>query len=127
MEINLEPKEKIFYKDDIVMVTQARYIVDNKTYAMRNISSISNHKIEKSRTGAIILLIAGFVLLFIKSIWFVGILFIVFAVISLFLIKDEYSVRIGTNAGEANSLESKDKAYIQKIVEALNEAVIHRG
>ena len=42
-------------------------------------------------------------------------------------IKDEYSVRISSNSGEANGFRSKDKDYIQKIVNALNDAMIHRG
>lgn len=42
-------------------------------------------------------------------------------------VKNEYTVRISTNAGEADSTISKDKEYIQKIVNALNDAMIHRG
>ena len=40
--------EKIFYQDKNVTVTQSRFVVDGKTYAMRNISSVTNFKIKKS-------------------------------------------------------------------------------
>ncbi|MAB38696.1 MAG: QacE [Aequorivita sp.] len=127
METNEQHQEKMFYQDSTVTVTQSRYIAGSKTYAMRNISSVSLFKIDKSRTGAILLLIVGILLLFFEGIRVVGVILAILGGIWLFSIKDEYSVRISTNAGEANSLVSKDQAYIQKVVNALNDAIIHRG
>ncbi|MDI9312281.1 MAG: DUF6232 family protein [Limnohabitans sp.] len=119
METN-EQQEKTFYQDSNVTVTQSRYIAGSKTYAMLNISLVSIFKIDKSRTGAILLLVVGILLLFKEETRIIG-------GIWLFSIKDEYAVRISTNDGEANSLGSKVQAYIQKIVNTLNDAVIHRG
>lgn len=41
--------------------------------------------------------------------------------------KPTYVVRIGSASGEANILSSKDRASIQKIVAAINNAIIGRG
>jgi hypothetical protein len=51
--------EKTFYKDTNVVVTQSRFVVSGKTYAMRNISSVTNYKIEKSIGGSIFLILIG--------------------------------------------------------------------
>lgn len=56
-----------------------------------------------------------------------GIIILILGFWWIFTIKNQYAVRISTNAGEVNSIVSKDRDYIQKIVNALNEAIIHRG
>lgn len=48
------------------------------------------------------------------------------ALIWLLNMKNNYAVRISTNAGESNSLTSADKAYVQQIVNAFNEAIVYR-
>lgn len=123
METNTE---KVFYQDHNVTVTQARFVSDSKTYAMRNISSVSIRKIDRSIKGEIILIILGVILLA-TQVWFVGIAVVVIAVILLFTRKDSFSVRINSNSGEADGLISKDRDMIEKVVHALNEAIVHRG
>jgi multisubunit Na+/H+ antiporter MnhC subunit len=119
--------EVTFYQDANVTVTQSRYLTNSKTYAMRNISSVHIFEIIKSRKLPIIMIVIGVLMLLADNVRIAG--FVVFAigVALLFLIKNEFAVRISTNSGEANSIVSKDKIYIQKIVDALNEAIIHRG
>ena len=126
MEATL-PTETVFYKDFNVTVTQSRFVTDSKTYAMRNISSVYIYEIEKSRTFPVILVIIGFLMLFGEDVRIMGICMLAVGCLLLYTIKNEFAVRISTNSGEANSLVSKDRAYIQKIVGALNEAIIHRG
>jgi hypothetical protein len=41
--------------------------------------------------------------------------------------KPELSVVLSSSSGEAQALGSKDAAYINSVVEALNNAIIHRG
>ena len=120
-------QEKVFYQDANVTVTQSRFIAGSKTYAMRNISSVSLFKIEKSRALPIILILIGGLMLFGDSSRIFGVILVAIGVLWVVLIKDEYSVRISTNAGEVNSLVSEEQPYIQKIVDALNDAMIHRG
>lgn len=127
MENLQSTNETTFYKDLNVTVTQSRYVTQSKTYAMRNISSVHVFEIIKSRKFPVILIILGILLLFSGDTRIFGIFLAIAGALILFLIKNEYAVRISTNSGEANSILSKDKAYIQKIVNALNQAIIHRG
>jgi len=124
---NHTQNETIFYYDNSIKVTQSRFITYSKTYTMRNISSVYIFEIIKSKTKAILLLILGFLLLFSKEIFWLGIIILILGFWWIYTIKNEYAVRISTNAGEVNSIVSKDRDYIQKIVNALNEAIIHRG
>ena len=39
--------DKVFLKDSNVLVTQSRFVAGGKTYAMRNISSVTKYKIPK--------------------------------------------------------------------------------
>lgn len=119
--------EIMFYQDGNVTVSQSRFITNSKTYAMRNISSVHIFEIVASRKLPVIMILIGFFMLFSDSARIVGFIIIALGVGALFLIKNEFAVRISTNSGEANSIVSKDRAYIQTIVNALNEAIIHRG
>lgn len=119
--------ETTFYQDSLVTVTQSRYITQSKTYAMRNISSVHVFEIEKSKAVPILMILLGLPFLFSGIFFWIGLILIGLGILLLFNIKNEYTVRISTNAGEADSTISKDKEYIQKIVNALNEAMIHRG
>lgn len=121
-------EEQIFYKDTNVTVTQTRYISGNKTYAMRNISSVSIFRVEQSRLGPKLIFIIGLLVFLISDdIKMLGLILVALGIIWYISIKDLFSVRISTNAGEANTLVSKDEPYIKKVVNALNNAIIHRG
>ncbi len=119
--------ETQFYNDGSVTVTQSRFVTRSKTYAMRNISSVHIFEIKKSRVGPIVMFLMGLPFLFSGDVFWIGLIIIVLAILWLFGIKNEYAVRISTNAGEANSILSQDKIYIQKIVNALNNAIVYRG
>lgn len=119
--------EKIFYQDGGVRVTQSRYITNSKTYAMRNISSVHVFEIVKSRTFPVLLIIIGILMLLSDDVRISGLVILAIGVLVLLLLKNEFAVRISTNAGEVNSIISKDRAYIEHIVNALNDAIIHIG
>ncbi|MEO4005438.1 DUF6232 family protein [Flavobacterium sp. CAU 1735] len=122
-------KEHFFYRDLTVSVTKSRYIVDDKTYVLRNISSVAVNRIKGSRFNAWVVIITGLIALFIPNDFqiMIGAILIVLGVIWHITIKDSFTVRIGTNAGEANSIISTDETYIKKIVSALNQAIVNRG
>lgn len=119
--------ETTFYQDSLVTVTQSRYITQSKTYAMRNISSVHVFEIEKSKVTPVLMILLGIPVLFLSKIFWVGLILMSLGILLFISVKNEYTVRISTNAGEADSTISKDKEYIQKIVNALNDAMIHRG
>jgi type IV secretory pathway component VirB8 len=120
--------EKKFYQDSAVQVTQSRIVVHNKTYAMRNISSVSMFEKHKSNNKllSIIFLMIGLIFLFNQDYLFGGICIGIAALLLLFL-KSDFIVRISSNSGDSNVLVSKNKEYIQNVVSAINEAIIYRG
>ncbi len=119
--------EVSFYKNGSVSVTQSRFIVGDKTYAMRNISSVQIGIITPSRTLGILFVIIGVLLAFNEAARVVGLIIAVIAGVYAYSLKDKYSVRISTNSGETDGLISEKRQYIQEIVNALNEAMVHRG
>jgi hypothetical protein len=129
MENANEKSEKVFYESTHVSVTQSRYIAHGKTYAIRNISSVSLHRIGASHAWQIIVLIIGMSLFISREPVgiCIGVGIAAGAIFWMAKTKDDYAVRISTNSGEVNSIVGKDKDYIQRIVNALNEAIIFRG
>jgi hypothetical protein len=122
-----QQQEKVFFQDSLVTVTQSRFMASGKTYAMRNISSVSNFQIKKSKAGAIAFIIFGALMLFSEDSRGFGIGLAILGAIWLYFIKDSFSVKINSNSGEANGFISKDRAYVQQIVDAVNEAMVYRG
>ena len=148
---NKDSKEKVYYDEGNVKITNSRAILDNKTYVLKNISSVTVNTIEHKAIK-----FSGLLEYFIGAVFlltFVGSLIsgqysesITTSLIYFGLggaccyyayskskknipawetpARDEYSVRIGSNAGETDGLISEDKDYITKIVNAINDAII---
>ncbi|HZQ09085.1 MAG TPA: DUF6232 family protein [Anaerolineae bacterium] len=43
------------------------------------------------------------------------------------MVKDKYAVRLGSASGELDGLVDGDRERIQRVVNAMNEAIIKRG
>jgi hypothetical protein len=117
--------ETVFLNENNVQVTNARFIVTGQTYAMNGVTSVKSVRENPSRTLPIILGILG--LLTLRSIPFVGILLIGAAVAMFKFKKARHIVVLNTSGGEVKALNSEDVDYIVRIVNALNESIIHRG
>src|SRR4051812_16251392 len=115
-------EEISFYQSNSVSVTQSRFIVGNKTFAMRNISSVQIGLIPANRTWGYIIVLIGLVIALSNDMRPLGIIIIIIGCAYAYIQKDIFTVRISTNSGESDSLISKDKEYIQTIVNALNDA-----
>jgi hypothetical protein len=125
-----ETEEIVFMSDHNVKVTQSRLIIkSNKTYAMRNISSVHTHKIPK-KTGFQWLMIIGGAIIAIAGDGeglIPGIILLILGAFWLSRLKDRYALRIQSSSGRSDGLTSKDKNYIDEMVRAINEAIIYRG
>ena len=147
-------EEKIFLQQNNVLVSQSRLVIGDKTYVLRNISSVStasNCSIKKpSKTFYKILVGIASILLFqkiitiglylevnkevpfsdyVKVVLYIGL--IIFSIYTMSKLKTQYFysyfVRISSNSGTSDVLNSPDKSYIQKVVDALNQAIIYNG
>ncbi len=127
-------EEVTFYSDDQgVRVTNTRLIVDNTTYAMANIASVARTATEPNYTGPLLLIVAG-VIIFFAAIsgkesggWLLGVILALAGTLWWRSRKPIYHLRITSASGESNALWSKNKNYVDKVVQAISEAMIHRG
>lgn len=113
--------EEIFYQDRGITVTNARFVTTQKTYALRNISSVHAATIPPNRTYPTLLCLLG--LLMCSGNPAIGIVLLVLGIVWLFLQKTDYSVAITSNAGEHKSIISEDRQFIESVVDAINEAI----
>lgn len=132
--------ETTFFQDGNVLITNARAIFGNKTYAMSNITSVSTWQISKDEDrkvpGIVLLGGIGSVALGIfmvsemdMKLYLIGagLLASVLGYFWYMSIKDDYSVRINTAGAENDAIKSPDNEWIDKIVTSMNDAIIHRG
>jgi hypothetical protein len=146
----MSSQETTYYQDGSVTVTNTRAILGAKTYSMANITSVSSATIPANRMPGVVITIVGLLITVCASCPAIGVLgsgdpdaiggALVFGMGAVFgllimgvgiviavMVKPSYVVKIGSASGEANALLSKDAAYIGKIVNAMNEAIVKRG
>jgi hypothetical protein len=129
-----EEKEITFYADDRgVRITNTRLMVSDKMYAMANITSVKIEEIRPNYSGPILTGVVGSVfcvLGFTIRVWIdvtLGVLLLVAGIVWGMLLKRKYNLQISSASGESSALMDRDKAYVQKLVQAIHEAIIHRG
>ena len=117
--------EKTFFEYEGVRVTNTRFIVDGQTFAMNNITSVKPLEQKPSRLLPGLLIVTGvlpaingayggLVLSAIGGVWWA-------------MQKTVYHVMLHTAGGETSALKTFQKEYLQKVVTALNNAIVHRG
>jgi Family of unknown function (DUF6232) len=131
-------QEKEYYNDGQTLVTSRRAVLNGVTYAMANVTSVSIGQ-RKEATGCLpAMLWLGGVGLALGGIGQVlgghneGALLIISGTlifISGTSLKKSYStyfIRIHSGSGAMNTLEGKDRQALQKIVDAINQAIVER-
>lgn len=131
----LPPQEETLYSDNVVAVTNARVIISGATYALRNITSVRMTYSSPRVVWAIILAALGIIILLLYWLRPDGAIapagafvlpggMIGGAVLWMLMARTHFHVGLSTTAGELHVLTSKDKAYIQQIVERINSAIV---
>lgn len=128
-------EEVSVYRDGNIQITNVRAILHDKTYAMANVTSVSTFRQAANKAPGILLILVGSFLLLsgltadsMEGCGFgLGLPLLVVGIVITVAAKDVYWVRIGSASGETNALHSRDHAYIQRIVDAMNEAIVRRG
>jgi len=131
----VQPKEETIYSDNAVAVTNTRVIIGGTTYALRNITSVEM-AFTPPRIGwpilfllfGLFILLAAFMSLNGNTPARVGVYILSGAMIGgAFLwvcsAKTMYHVGLSSASGEIHALTSKNKAYIERVVLSINEAI----
>jgi hypothetical protein len=110
--------EQNFFEQGEIKITSARAIFGGSTYVLNAITSVRNYELKPERTWPVILMIAGLFCFFtttiIGAVWW-------------FLQKPEYAVLLSSASGETCAFVTKDKPLADRVVIAINEAIVHRG
>lgn len=121
--------EEVFFEQGTVKVTNARFIVDAQTYAMNGVTSVKSSITPPSRSGAFIAIGVGILIALAADggAKLVGVLIAGAGAWYLSQLKPTHSVYLSSASGEVQALTGEDEGYINNVVTALNEALIHRG
>ena len=117
--------EKTFFEYEDVKVTNARFISGSQTYAMSNVTSVKAFEKKPKRLGGIAVLIIG--LSVAVNAPLVGFLIVAAAGYYLYQQKTVFHVMLATASGEVSALKTNQREYLDKVVDALNQAIVYRG
>jgi hypothetical protein len=133
-------QEKVFYDSKNIKITNTRAIFHNTTYALANIASVKIFTKPPSQAPVALLVIGGILLGSIGACILSGdsnpggYVLIVLGLVAIGLgiyistkLKPDYLVRISSSSGEVDALKSREKQFIERIVNAINQAIIERG
>ena len=119
-------EETTFFQNDGVRVTNARFVVDGQTFALSNITSVKTSQKSPGRLWPILLVIVGG-LMAISTGQYAWLILLLAGGGWLVLQKTMYHVLLHTAGGETSALRSYQKEYVESVVTALNNAIVHRG
>lgn len=126
-------EEHVFLEEGGVKVTNTRLVIPGETYVLGGITSVKSKVQYPSKTGAFIFIVVGFL------VWVgmsprgaagaivAGSIFAAPGVFWLLMMRPSYLVSLTVSSGEVTAFKSKDKNFIDRVVSALNEAIIKRG
>jgi uncharacterized protein DUF6232 len=132
-------QERVYFRDENATITNARAIMQGRTFSMANVTSVSASKEIPQTTipmlmmwgGGIVTLVGVFAyLLDLNAIDCAFVVGLVILIVGWFLrryARAKYYIVIGSASGETRALWSYDWPYVAKIVAAVNQAIVERG
>jgi hypothetical protein len=121
-------EEKIFLDEGGVSVSNSRMMYDGQTYAMSGVTSVKSFEKKPSRIGPLVLIVIGLASLAGgKNAIIVALLLLAGGIFWWIKQKAEYSVLLTSASGETKAYASSDKGFVNKIIDAINNAIVHRG
>jgi hypothetical protein len=124
--------EECFFESGNILVTNARFVVGAKTFAVRGITSVHGIQDNPSNIAPILLISLGFLLalnLFTEGL-FVGIVGVLILGAGIWLFKSRkpmFNVVLKTADGETTAYRDYSKTLVASVINALNKAIIANG
>lgn len=131
--------EIIFYERNNIKITNARFVINNQTYALSKVNSVKvntvyvpslNSFLAASIAGASMTLFGLIAFGCTNPFYYLFLVVIVFACAYLstrIKNKFEYSLILTTSSGEQSVLKGYEKQSIVSVEKALNDAIVYRG
>lgn len=117
--------EQTFFQHEDVLVTNTRFVNSGQTYAMSNVTSVKGFEQKPKRFWGIVILVIG---LGIGTDFLLpGLLIAAPAAYYLYKQKTKFHVMLATASGEVSALSTYQREYLDKVVSAVNQAIIARG
>ena len=132
MPLERPSPEQILYSDESVTVTPARIQVGAAAYETGNVTSVRLATVTPSRGNAIAVVAFGALFSLVQLLREQPRIEVIalFALIALFglvwiaLTRTSYAVVVSSSSGEQRALTSCDRAYIEKIVAVIRDALV---
>jgi hypothetical protein len=118
-------EEKVFYDQGNVLVSNKRVVSQCTTYTLQNTASVGAGADSPGKMGGILVILIGLASFTANP--FFGVPVIVIGVWYLYKRRKSYLVVLRDASGETNALRSYDWAEIERIVSALNHAIVERA
>lgn len=123
-------EETEFYNNGNVSVTSARFRVGTNTYAMNGVTSVKRGQTQPNKAAPVVMGLIGLAVLFAAAgigAKAIGFIMVIIAIFWAKNITPDYIVYLNSASGESQALTSKDSVYIDQVINALNESIVHRG
>lgn len=117
--------EQTFFQHEDVLVSNARFVSGSNTYAMSNVTSVKAFEQKPKRFWWIVLLVIGLGIALDHPL--AGLLIAAVAGYFLYSQKTRFHVMLATASGEVSALTTYQREYLDKVVSAINQAIIARG
>jgi hypothetical protein len=124
-------EERTFLHEGGVKVTNARVLVGSQTYAMSGVTSVK-HSMEAAKRGfSLICFLIGAGTLYYDhrdtNPILIGAVAIVIGIVAWILKKDKHFVILHSSSGESRAVMHTDRGFINRVIQAINNAIVSRG
>jgi hypothetical protein len=124
-------EERTFLDEGGVKVTNARVLVGSQTYAMSGVTSVK-HAVEPAKRGFSILCLLGAA----GTLYYdhqdanpimIAVAAAAVGILAWVLVKDKHFVILHSSSGESRAVTHTDRGFINRVIQAINNAIISRG
>jgi hypothetical protein len=120
-------EEKVLFSLEGIQVSDKHFIANGQTFAIDEVKAVKHGLIEPKRGFSTFCMAAGsFLMIFEDVFMLVGGFSIALGMVAWFTAQTLYSVVIHTHYGEHEALTSENSHDINRVVRALNMAMINR-
>lgn len=134
--IPIRHTEETFYSDNTVVVTNLRVIIGGATYPLKNLTSVKMLFTPPRLVKPILLLSAGLMILLAAfmpfnekapappGVYIIAAAMIGGAILWMYSAKTKYHVALSSASGEIHAMTSTNKAYVERIILGVNQAIV---